>query len=211
MLQARAYQIKPGHTMTCRQLAIAALPLVLTLAGCGAAVKPKEAPLAGAPIGGPFTLINQNGTAVSDAKFAGQYRIVYFGYTSCPDVCPTDLAKIGQSLRELEKSDPAVASKVTPIFISVDPERDTKDAIKEYVANFHPRMVGLTGSPDEIKKVADEYKIYYAKMPPDEHGFVRFDHTRIAYLMGPKGEPIAPISADMTPAMIEDLLKQWVK
>src|SRR3954452_5260516 len=116
----------------------------LALAACSAG--PGDPPLQGSRIGGPFALVDQDGRAATDRDFAGKYRIMYFGFTHCPDVCPTDLAAIGQALRRFEKSDPARAARVTPIFVSVDPARDTPAVLKEYVAAFHPRLVGLTGT-----------------------------------------------------------------
>ena len=121
-----------------------ALALALPLGGCGGSATSSEPPLAGARIGGPFALTDQDGKTVRDTDFAGRYRIVYFGYTYCPDVCPTDMAKIGQAMHQLDKQAPRTAAKVVPIFITVDPERDTPAAIKQFVANFHPRIVGLT-------------------------------------------------------------------
>src|SRR6185369_14158786 len=110
--------------------------------GCSQPVE--EAPLKGARIGGPFALVDQNGRTVRDSDFAGRYRLVYFGYSYCPDVCPTDLQSIGQAMRQFEKSDPGRAAEVQPIFITVDPERDTPPVLKAYVAAFHPRLIGLT-------------------------------------------------------------------
>ena len=107
-------------------------------------------PLKGATMGGPFTLTDQNGRRVSDRDFAGKYRLVYFGYTFCPDVCPVDLQVIGAGLRRFEASDPARAARVQPIFITVDPARDTPAVLRQYVAAFHPRLIGLTGSAEEI-------------------------------------------------------------
>ena len=133
------------------------LLLALALAACSGAAE--EPPLKGAAIGGPFALTDQDGRSVTERDFAGRYRIMYFGFTHCPDVCPTDLAVIGQALRRFEKSDPARAARVTPIFVSVDPERDSPAVLKEYVAAFHPRLVGLTGTP---RQVADAVKRYGA-------------------------------------------------
>src|SRR3954467_15628959 len=113
---------------------LTSLLLAAPLASCGSAAQP---PLAGAAIGGPFTLVDQNGRTVSDRDFAGKYRIVYFGYTHCPDVCPTDLATISQALSSFEKSDPKRAARVQPIFITVDPQRDTPAVLKEYLRAFH--------------------------------------------------------------------------
>jgi protein SCO1/2 len=170
----------------------------------------KEPPLKGAAIGGPFTLVDQNGRPATDRQFQGKYRIVYFGFAHCPDVCPTDLAQIGQALRVLEKDEPALAAKIVPIFITVDPERDTPVVIKEYLAAFHPRLVGLTGTPQQIADAAKKYAIYYAKEPTPD-GSYNMNHGRIIFLMGPDGAPLAMLPHDKNPDAIVAELKRWVR
>ena len=182
--------------------------LALGLAACGAA-EPVEPPLAGARIGGPFTLTDQNGRQVTDASFAGKYRIVYFGFANCPDICPTDLAKIGQAMRLLETSDPARAAKVQPIFISVDPERDTPARLKDYAAAFHPRLVALTGTPQQVRDAAKAYAIYYNKEPAD-NGEYQMNHQRVIFLMAPDGKPIAMLPHEQQPQAIADELERWI-
>jgi protein SCO1/2 len=184
------------------------LLLALLLAACGAG-KAEEPPLAGATIGGPFALVDQNNRQVSDKDFAGKYRIVYFGFASCPDVCPTDLAQIGQAMRLFEKSDSARAARVQPIFISVDPERDTPARLKEYAAAFHPRIVALTGTPQQVADAAKAYAIYYSKMPAD-NGEYQVDHMRIIFLMDPDGKPIAMLPHDKDAKAIAAELERWV-
>lgn len=187
---------------------LAAALLALSLGGCEA--MPAKPPLEGAAIGGPFTLIDQNGRTVRDSDFNGKFRLVYFGYSYCPDVCPTDLQRLGAALRAIEKSDPALGAKLVPIFISVDPERDTPPVIKAFVANFHSRMVGLTGSPEAIAKVAKEYGAAYKKMPPATPGGAYLvDHVAVTYLMGRKGEPLALLSQDMSPDQIVAEIRRW--
>jgi protein SCO1 len=188
-----------------------ALLLSLPLAACGAGGTRSEPPLAGARIGGPFVLTDQDGKTVRDSDFAGKYRIVYFGYTYCPDVCPTDMAKIGQAMKQLDKEAPRIAAKVVPIFITVDPERDTPAAIKQFVANFHPRVVGLTGSPKAIADVAKSYAVYYKQQPPGPGGGYMVDHLAVAFLMGPNGEPIASLPIDKDGAAIAEQVKHWVR
>src|ERR1044072_2797977 len=154
-----------NESATIRLLALAGLALSLMLAGCGQ--RPAEAPpLAGASMGGAFTLTDQQGRRVSDTAFAGKYRLGYFGYTFCPDVCPTDMQMIGAGLRRLEAQDAARAARVQPIFITVDPRRDTPQVLRAFAAAFHPRMIGLTGSEAEIARVARAYGIYYRAEPP---------------------------------------------
>lgn len=188
--------------------ALAMLFSLATLAGCG---QPQQPPLAGAKIGGPFALTDQNGRTVHDTDFAGKYRIVYFGYTYCPDVCPTDMQKIGQAMRILDKDAPAVSARVVPIFVSVDPERDTPPVLKQFVANFHPRVVGLTGSPEAIAKVAKDYAVYFKKQPVSAGGGYLVDHLAVAFLMGPKGEPIASLPIDKDGEAIAADLRHWVR
>jgi protein SCO1/2 len=196
------------------QSAQARLPLLfaillgLVLAACSAA---PEAPLAGAKIGGPFSLVDQNGRTVSDRDFAGRYRIVYFGYSHCPDVCPTDLQKIGEGLARFEKADPKRGAKVQPIFITVDPERDTPASLKPWVAAFHPRLIGLSGTPQQIAAIAKAYAIFFSKDPVQPGGGYVVQHTRLAYLMGPDGGPIALIPQEGGAQAIADELDRWVK
>jgi protein SCO1/2 len=147
----------------------------------------------GPSIGGPFTLENSSGKTVTDRDFRGKYMLVYFGYTYCPDVCPTTLNAVADALDKLG----AKAKDLRPIFITVDPQRDTPDVMKQYTGAFSPNLIGLTGTPDEIANVAKEYRVYYAKHVtgpgPNDYSM---DHSSILYLMGPDGQFIAPIRAD---------------
>jgi cytochrome oxidase Cu insertion factor (SCO1/SenC/PrrC family) len=133
------------------------------------------------PIGGPFALVDQTGARRTDADFRGRILLVYFGFTYCPDVCPTDLQEIAGALDRLGPA----AEAVQPLFITVDPERDTADHLKEYVALFHPRLVGLTGSAAAIQDAARAYRVYFAKVPLDKDYTV--DHSAFIYLMDRDG------------------------
>ena len=186
-----------------------ALLVALPLAGCGGPSEPP--PLAGAKIGGPFTLTDGNGKTVRDTDFTGKYRIVYFGYTYCPDVCPTDMQKIGQAMRILDKDAPKVSEQVVPFFITVDPERDTPAKVKEFTAAFHPRIVGLTGSVLAITAVAKEYAVYFKKQKPAPGGGYMVDHLAVAFLMGPKGEPVAALPIDKDGPAIAEQVRHWVR
>jgi protein SCO1/2 len=137
-----------------------------------------------AAVGGPFTLTDHNGRRVTEKDFAGRYMLVFFGFTFCPDVCPTALQVSAAALDKLG----AKADKVTPVLISVDPERDTPEQLKGYVASFHPRLVGLTGSVEEVTAAAKAYRAYWRKVKDDKSaaGYT-IDHTSIVYLMGPDG------------------------
>ena len=181
----------------------------LLLAGCGSAPAPTP-PLAGARIGGPFALIDQNGRAVTQRSFAGRYPIVYFGYTFCPDACPTAMAAIGAGLKQVAATDPARAAKVVPVFITVDPARDTPPVLKQFVAAFHPRAVGLTGSPAAIDAAAKAYGVAHSLGPKAADGGYLVQHSGAAYLMGPNGQPIALAGVEGGAAEVARTIEQWV-
>jgi len=200
---------------------IAGLGLAL-LSACGgpASSDDTSAPLAGARIGGDFTLTDQNGKPAHWRDYKGKYRLVYFGYTYCPDVCPVDLQKIVSGLRRFEKEAPARAAKVQPIFISVDPTRDTPAVIKPWVAAFHPRLIGLTGSPQAIEKVKKDFAVVASREGSANGGKdYLVSHTRTPYLFGPDGDPIALVPVDEpgtegdegSPDAVAKFLDQWVK
>jgi cytochrome oxidase Cu insertion factor (SCO1/SenC/PrrC family) len=135
------------------------------------------------PIGGPFALIDHTGKPRTDEDFRGKLLLIYFGYSSCPDVCPTDLQQIGLAVDGLG----AGAEAVQPLFITLDPERDTSEHLADYVPLFHPRLIGLTGSAEQIRRVALAYKVYYAKYPPDSPDYV-IDHSAFIYLVDKAGK-----------------------
>ena len=166
---------------------------------------------AGAAIGGAFSLTGTDGRTVTDRDFAGKYRLVYFGYTFCPDVCPVDLQAIGQALRTLEKDAPALAARVQPIFITTDPERDTPAVMRDYVAAFQPRLIGLTGTPEQIRAVERRYGVVSSKREDEGASDYLVDHSRIALLFGPAGEPIAILPHDQGAAAIAAELRKWVR
>ncbi|MEA2866552.1 MAG: hypothetical protein QOE39_1267 [Bradyrhizobium sp.] len=136
------------------------------------------------PVGGPFELTDHTGRLRTERDFRGQLMLVYFGFTYCPDICPTDLQAIGQTLDKLGRD----GERVQPLFVTVDPERDTAQHLAEYVPLFHPRLIGLTGSPDAVRKAADAYKVYFAKVPiGKEANDYTVDHTAFIYLMDRDG------------------------
>lgn len=188
----------------------AAIAAALLLAGCGAGTPAEEPPLAGAAIGGDFALTNSAGETVRWDDFAGQYRVVYFGYAFCPDVCPTDMQRVAQGLKELKAQDPAKAAKITPIFITIDPERDTREVVGEFAAAFSPDIVGLTGTPDQIAAAAKAFKVFYQKGETTPGGGYLVDHSNITYLFGPDGEPIATLPTDQGGAAVAADLARWV-
>ena len=136
-------------------------------------------------IGGPFTLTDQTGKTVTQADYKGKYMLIYFGFTFCPDVCPTELQVMAGAVSKLG----AKGAEVQPIFITVDPERDTVEVLATYVKQFDPRLVGLTGTPEQIAQVAKAYRVFYQKVKDEEtSGDYTMDHSSIAYLMGPDGK-----------------------
>ena len=183
--------------------------LLLALAAAGCSHQPaRKAPLAGASIGGPFALVDQHGRAVTDRSFAGRYRIMYFGYTFCPDVCPNDMANVGAGMRLLERERPELAARVVPVFVTVDPARDTPAVLGEFVSHFHPRMVGLTGSPDAIRRTANEYRVFFQRGPASPGGYL-VNHTRQTYLMSPDNKPLALLPADANGREVADEIERW--
>jgi len=188
-------------------LLAAALSLTSIVAACGPAAEP---PLAGTGIGGQFELVDKSGKTVRWSDFNGKYRMVYFGFTYCPDACPSDLARSGKGLQQFEQEHPDLGAKVQPIFISVDPERDTPAVVGEFAANFHPRLIGLTGTPAQVEAAADAFKVFYEKTPPGADGQYMVNHSTVTYLFGPKGEPLATIPTDQGPDAVAAELEKWV-
>ena len=170
-----------------------------------------EPPLAGARIGGPFVLTDQDNRRFDSKSLLGRYAVVYFGYTFCPDVCPTDLQKLGAGLRLFESQDAARAAKVQPIFITVDPARDKPAVLKQYVSAFHPRLIGLTGTDAEIAAVAKAYVAPFKKQDPEPgaKGYL-MQHSSAAILFGPQGQPIALVPVDADAGQVAKTLDMWV-
>lgn len=197
-----------NQSVSIRNLLVLAVAILLVACG-GRAEAP---PLAGATMGGPINLVGGDGQRVPDSRFAGQYRIVYFGFTFCPDVCPVDLALIGAGLRRFEAEDATRAARVTPIFITVDPARDTPAVVSAYAARFHPRIVALSGSEAEIAQVARRYAIFYQRQPPAQPGgSYLVDHSRQIVLYGPEGQPIAILPHDQGAEGFVAELRRWVR
>lgn len=192
-----------------KALACLALSCLAILAACNRPSEP--APLEGATIGGDFVLTGEDGSRVDSKSFAGKYRLVYFGYTYCPDVCPVDMQNLMKGLKLFAQSDAARAKKVQPIFITLDPARDTPAVLKEWTAAFHPRLIGLTGTDKEIDEVARKYAIIYSRQKPNEQGAYLVDHARMATLFGPKGEPIALVPQDKDGQTVAAELDRWVR
>lgn len=138
-------------------------------------------------IGGPFTLTDQTGARRSEADLEGRYALVYFGYTYCPDICPTSLSTMTQAVDLLAETAPDKAEAVLPVFITVDPARDTVEALASYAAHFHPRLMALTGTEAEVSAAAKAYRIYYQKVEDPSASDYLMDHSSVIYLMAPDG------------------------
>jgi protein SCO1/2 len=158
-----------------------------------------------AAIGGPFQLTDQNGKAVTDKNLKGKPTLIFFGYTHCPDVCPTSLFEISEVLRAMGKD----ADKVNAVFISVDPERDTPAAMKDYLSSFDPHLEGLSGDPAETAKVITSYRVY-AKKVPTKDGDYTMDHTALIYLMDRDGRFVSPFNLKRTPEEAAVELKRYL-
>ncbi len=185
--------------------------LAFALSACSGNAPAERPPLEGAAIGGDFTLTGKDGKAVRYADFAGRYRVVYFGYTFCPDVCPLDVQHLMQGFHAFAKDKPELATRVVPLFITVDPARDTPENVGKFAANFGPELVGLTGSPEQIAKVAKAFAVYYQKRDGTSPDAYLMDHSRAAYLMGPDGKPIALLPAEQDGKAVAAELAKWVR
>lgn len=158
-----------------------------------------------AAIGGPFQLTDQNGKTVTDKNLKGKPTLIFFGYTHCPDVCPTSLFEISEVLRAMGKD----ADKVNAVFISVDPERDTQATMKDYLSSFDPHLEGLSGDPAEIAKVITSYRVY-AKKVPTKDGDYTMDHTALIYLMDRDGRFVSPFNLKRSPEEAATELKRYL-
>ena len=158
-----------------------------------------------AAIGGPFQLTDQSGATVTDKNLVGRPTLIFFGFTHCPDVCPTAPFEISEILRAMGKD----ADRVNAYFISVDPERDSREAMKDYLSSFDPHLQGLTGDPEAIAKVLSAYRVY-AKKVPLKDGDYTMDHTALTYLMDRDGRFVAPFNLNRTPDEAAADLKKYL-
>ncbi len=186
-------------------LVVAAAVAVIVGLGVGLLipVTQPDAPVSQSIVGGPFEMTNHLGETVTQDTFRGRYMLVYFGYTFCPDVCPTELQTMSLALDEMGEA----ADSIVPVFVTIDPERDTVGAIREYVAFFHPRMVGLTGSPEQVKAMAGEFGVYYAKAR-DTGASTEYlmDHSSLIFLMDPQGNYATHLRGGMSPEAMARVL-----
>ncbi|HXS38733.1 MAG TPA: SCO family protein [Stellaceae bacterium] len=157
-------------------------------------------------VGGPFALVDQNGVARRDTDFRGKVMLIYFGYTYCPDACPTTLQAITNTLDLLGKD----AAKVQPLFISVDPARDTQEQLRAYAANFHSGILYLTGAPEELKKVEREFHVYVAKVPQSGSDDYLIDHSSIIYVMGSDGRYLGQMPTGLPPKVMAATVERYL-
>jgi len=169
-----------------------------------------EPPLAGSTIGGEFELVDSAGETVRWGDFAGKYRIVYFGYAYCPDICPTDMQRMVQGLGQFAEAEPEKAAKIQPIFITIDPERDHGAVLKEFTSAFSDDVIGLTGTPEQIADAASSFKVFYSRGETAPGGGYLMDHSNVVYLFGPDGEPIATLPTDQGADAVTAELTLWV-
>ncbi len=154
----------------------------------------------GVSVGGPFTLVDTEGRTVTDKSYAGRFMLIYFGYTFCPDVCPTELQALAGALDILGPA----ADGIVPLFVTIDPQRDTVQTLAEYVKLFHPRLVGLTGTDAQIAAAARAYRVYYAKSNPKDSSSYLMDHSSFIYLIGPDGSLRALFRPGASPRELAD-------
>jgi len=160
-------------------------------------------------IGGPFALTDNKGRAVTDKTWRGKLMLIYFGYGYCPDVCPTELQIMSNALDAMGKD----AKRIQPLFITVDPKRDTVAFLADYVSHFYPRLIGLTGSPEAIRKVADEYRVTYEKVEDDSDASADYsiDHSSFIYLMGTDGRFLTMFNTGTDAVTLARTIKSYLK
>ena len=190
---------------------MAALSAALLITGACSKGPPRpEPPLAGTQLGGTFSLIDKTGHPFGSAQLAGKWRVLYFGYTFCPDVCPLDVQHLMQGYHAFARAHPDLAGNLVPMFISIDPARDTPAVVGQFAGAFGPELVGLTGSADQIAAVAKQYAVFYEKRPGPNPAAYWMDHSRAAYLMDPAGNPVALLPVDQDGRAVAADLEKWV-
>lgn len=192
---------------------ILTITFLLTLIACDTSqpVEMGEPPLAGATIGGDFTLTGEAGEPVSWSDFDGQYRTIYFGYAFCPDVCPTDVQRGMAGLKQFEEANPDLGAQIQPLFVSVDPARDTPAVLNEFTDSFHPRLIGMTGEKEQLDSVTESFASTYSIGEQQPGGGYLVNHTNLTFLFGPDGEPLATLPTDEGPEAVAAELEKWVR
>jgi protein SCO1 len=190
-------------------LIVACGVLITILVGVAAAHRFTGEEVATSPLGinGHFTLMTPDGSTVTDQSLRGKWLVIYFGYTFCPDLCPTALSDISVALRQLGP----MADEVQPLFITVDPERDTPQVLADYVKSFDPRLIGLRGSPEQTAAVAAAYHVYYAPRKLGSNGEYAVDHSSFIYVINPQGQFVKLLTGDLPGHPMADELRQLIR
>ena len=176
---------------------------MLLLLACAGAYRSLLGPAPSSSVGGPFTLADSDGQPRSDRSFRGRYMLIFFGYTGCTDICPQTLTEMSEALGRLDPD----AARIQPIFITVDPARDTPDRLRRYTGAFSPHLIGLTGTPGQLDSVERRFHVV---VEPQTAGRAEVDHTAVLYLLGPDGDFLAPIPADASRVAMQAALRRYV-
>lgn len=193
-----------------RSVLILAISLMMAAVAIGAAAllirKPPGGASGEALVGGPFSLTDHTGRRLTEKDFLGRHMLVFFGYTYCPDICPTELQVMTAAIEELGPA----GENIQPVFVTIDPERDTPQVLASYVENFGSRLIGLTGTPEDIAAVARAYRVYYAKAPGGDAAAYLMDHSSTIILMGPDGRFVRHFTYTTDAAALAAALKEAV-
>ena len=157
-------------------------------------------------VGGAFNLVDQSGKSVTEKDYRGKFLLVVFGYTYCPDICPIELQNVAITLDKLGKK----SNAVHPLFITIDPERDTAEFLSEYVAHFHPQLIGLTGTPEQIEQAANLYRVFYNKVDDPQATEYLMDHSSFVYLMGRDGEFLRMFKSGTNPSLMAEAISAYL-
>ena len=158
-------------------------------------------------VGGPFTLADSYGSAVSLADFRGKLVLLYFGFLACPDICPTDMMAIAQAILALGPD----GDQLQPVFVTLDPQRDGREALRAYVAAFHPRFIGLTGSEADVRRVATDFKVFFEKVPVPGTGTYTIDHAAFTFLLDREGRYAGLFPPGTAPARMAEILREQLR
>ena len=161
--------------------------------------------VAGKPaIGGPWSLVDLEGNLVTNTNFEGKWILLYFGFARCPDICPSEMMKVGRVMDTLKKDHPVIAKNIVPVFVSIDPARDSLKALKEYAKDFHPDYIFLTGTPQQVKQMAKSYRVYYSKADESVDGDYLVDHSIVIYFHDTTGDLADCFTQSMRPSDVVD-------
>jgi protein SCO1/2 len=203
------------YVMSARNSVVASILLTFSLAACDGGVSQppvSDAPLYGSALTGEFDLVDSSGARVTNADFAGNYQLIYLGYAYCPNVCPFDMTRMMSGYHQFAEVNPDLAADVQPIFITVDPERDTPEKVGEYAAAFSEDLIGLTGTPEQIEAAAEGFFFSYYRIDPvEEGGDYDIQHPSVGYLVDREGEPMALIPVEQSAEAVAMELEKWVR